>query len=140
MIARISSATEKALLRVDAGASMYAAARAEGIAYSTMWKAVQRKKGAAPLLTKAQKNKRNITITQKTALVLHKAFVISDKFARYNDEYVRKHSKNADLVLELIRIISLSPNSITSPASNGNSIAEVVDEITGELQDMPPKA
>lgn len=42
MTARQSSATERALARVAAGQTAYAAARAEGIALSTIYRAIKR--------------------------------------------------------------------------------------------------
>lgn len=46
MTARISSATERALKRVQSGSSAYAAARKEGIALSTIYRALKRIRAA----------------------------------------------------------------------------------------------
>lgn len=45
MSAKISSATERALARIKAGETAYAAAKAEGIALSTIYRAIKRLNG-----------------------------------------------------------------------------------------------
>lgn len=42
MSGRISAATERALARIEAGQSAYSAAKAEGIALSTIYRAIKR--------------------------------------------------------------------------------------------------
>ena len=44
MTGRISGATERALARVEKGETAYSAAKAEGIALSTIYRAVRREK------------------------------------------------------------------------------------------------
>lgn len=46
MTARVSAATERALARVASGQSAYSAARAEGIALSTIYRARKKMRGA----------------------------------------------------------------------------------------------
>lgn len=47
MAAKISAATERALARVASGETAYAAAKAEGIALSTIYRALRKKPGEA---------------------------------------------------------------------------------------------
>lgn len=48
MTARQSAAVDRALARVAAGQTAYAAARAEGIALSTIYRALARQRAASP--------------------------------------------------------------------------------------------
>lgn len=113
MSGRISSATERAILRVEnSGESMYSAARAEGISYSTMWNAMKRRNISKLGGSEKPTVKDELEKAKQNSLLFQKAFVISDKFARFNDEYLENHSKDADILLELIERKSVEANVI----------------------------
>lgn len=60
MVAKTSAATERALARVAQGESAYAAAKAEGIALSTIYRAMRRLKRVSGLITVDPKDAREI--------------------------------------------------------------------------------
>jgi Fe2+ or Zn2+ uptake regulation protein len=54
MSRRLSSATERAIERIKTGSTAYAAAKAEGIALSTIYRALKRLKQADALIQKSR--------------------------------------------------------------------------------------
>jgi hypothetical protein len=98
MSAKFSAPTERALARVQAGETMYAAAKAEGVSYNTVWLAVQRGKGVKPPQSTSQKTKIQNDELRANGSDAYKAFVIADGFARVSPEYLDKFAVNADQI------------------------------------------
>lgn len=101
MTARNSAPTERAIERVMNGETMYAAAKAEGLVYTTVWNAMQRKNGAPPRPSTHQKSQEKIRDLCSKGIAFQAAFVVADSFARSSEEYRTLHAPNADELLRL---------------------------------------
>jgi hypothetical protein len=119
MSAKFSAATEKALARIDAGETMYAAAKAEGVVYNTVWLAVQRRNGVKPKQSTSQKTKIENDALRVNGSSAFEAFVIADGFARVSPEYLEKHAAEAeDLKTRLATAFEVKVSRKGRPASS----------------------